>query len=82
MPMAEAMEHVLGKKPAHLDGRYDHAFKPLAGSTPVTLAALDKGMCKWPIGENPTLFCGLDSTTGRYCPDHERMSGVRLPAIV
>lgn len=59
--------------------RYAAAFAPLPGSTPVALA--DNKGCKWPVGEDPFVFCGLPSVTGRYCPDHERMSGTRLPPV-
>lgn len=59
--------------------RYAAAFTPLPGSTPVSLA--DNRGCKWPVGEDPFLFCGLMTETGRYCPTHEQMSGIRLPAV-
>jgi hypothetical protein len=65
------------KPPNH----FEKAFQPLPGSTPVPLAELDRSQCKWPVGDNPTLFCALPSHTGRYCPTHERRSGKRLPAM-
>jgi hypothetical protein len=62
--------------------RFAHAFKKLPGAPePVALADLPHKHCVWPIGEDPILFCGCATTTGRYCPTHERMSGVRLPAV-
>ena len=61
--------------------RFAKAFRPLPGSTPVPLADLERNCCKWPVAEQPTLFCGMESTTGRYCAVHERMSGVRLEAL-
>jgi len=62
--------------------RFEAAFQPLPGAPdPVSLADLPRNCCKWPVGENPTRFCGCETTTGRYCPTHERMSGKRLPPI-
>jgi len=61
--------------------RFAKAFRPLPGSTPVPLVDLERNCCKWPVGENPTVFCGEKSATGRYCSHHERMSGIRLAAL-
>lgn len=62
--------------------RHDPAFDPLPGApAPVSLADLPKDACKWPIGDDPILFCGCASETGRYCPTHESKSGVRLPPL-
>lgn len=60
--------------------RYAKAFKPLPGAPEPVALEHNKG-CRWPIGDDPILFCGCETETGRYCPTHERMSGVRLPAV-
>lgn len=60
--------------------RFAKAFRPLPGSTPPVTLEHNKG-CKWPVAEQPTLFCGMASTTDRYCAVHERMSGIRLAAL-
>lgn len=50
------------------------AWNALPGVLPVSLADLDKGMCKWPIGEGrPYLFCGA-AAAGVYCAEHYLMS--------
>ena len=57
------------------------AWKPLPGfPPPKPLAALGDigrvdrvGDCRWPLGENPTLFCGC-ATHAIYCPVHTQMS--------
>jgi hypothetical protein len=81
MPLGDAMAYVLGKPKREPIDRYAAAFQPIPGSTPVTLTDLGKGQCKWPVGENPTVFCGEKSETGRYCEHHERMSGIGLAAL-
>jgi hypothetical protein len=59
--------------------KYAAAFQPLPGApAPLPLIDLPRDGCKWPVAEQPTLFCGCASDTGRYCEEHERMSGVRL----
>lgn len=61
------------------------AWQPIAGTTPVPLLGLEPGMCKWPVGDAPTLFCGqrVERVTGAdgkpgkdksYCPYHERFA--------
>jgi hypothetical protein len=63
--------------------RYERAFRPLPGApAPVALADVLPRHCVWPIGEDPILFCGCATETGRYCPAHEKMSGIRLAALV
>jgi hypothetical protein len=64
-------------KPAR---RFEAAFQALPGA-PAPVALADNTGCKWPIGDEPILFCGCATETGRYCPTHERMSGTRLPPI-
>ena len=66
------------------------AFKPLLGSAPVTLLQLEPGQCKWPVGDEPTLFCGCpaeaesDGRPPRYCSAHLTLSRPRpdSPATV
>lgn len=61
------------------------AWLPIPKTTPVSLLDLERGMCKWPIGDAPTLFCGQhveraktkSGETGAeksYCPYHERFA--------
>lgn len=52
------------------------AWFPLEGSTPVALADLERGQCKWPIGDNPILFCGC-AAEGIYCPTHTALAHPR-----
>ncbi len=70
------------KDPLH---KYAAAFSPIPGSTPVSLNDLGRNCCKWPVGEKPTVLCGLPTVVAgpeaRYCETHERMSGVRLKAL-
>jgi GcrA cell cycle regulator len=50
------------------------AWSPLPGTAPVTLVDLDRGMCKWPVGDTaPFLFCGA-SCEGSYCETHQALS--------
>jgi GcrA cell cycle regulator len=50
------------------------AFVALPGTTPKSLTDLAvRGECRWPIGENPTLFCGC-ATDGVYCTAHAAMA--------
>lgn len=51
------------------------AWRALPGTSPVPLVDLERGMCRWPIGDKPVLFCGCatkDEAT--YCPTHHVMS--------
>ena len=57
---------------AHWLKRYDAAWKPLPGSTPVPLE--HNTGCKWCVGEKPFVFCGLPTVAGRYCEQHEKMA--------
>ncbi len=61
------------------------AWQPISGTTPVPLLGLEPGMCKWPVGDAPTLFCGQrversvtkSGEPGKdksYCPHHERFA--------
>jgi hypothetical protein len=37
----------------------------------VTIADLHQGMCKWPFGKSPYLFCGAKSSpSSSYCRQH------------
>ena len=49
------------------------AWAALPGSSPVPLIDLERGQCKWPIGDVPMLFCGL-AADGTYCSVHARLS--------
>lgn len=51
-------------------------WTPIPGTVPVSMADLDAGMCKWPIGEGrPFLFCGCEAMGGSsYCPSHDARS--------
>jgi len=49
-------------------------WSALPGTKPVSLLDLATGMCKWPIGEKPTLFCGQPATDGVYCRHHYQLS--------
>ncbi len=60
--------------------RYAKAFIPLPGSTPVALVDLERGRCKWPIGDGPILMCGLPAPDGRYCTTHAKMAKDKVPA--
>jgi len=52
------------------------AWAALPGTTPVTLEALSRTGCRWPIGEDaPFLFCGCEAAPGSsYCPTHKHRS--------
>jgi GcrA cell cycle regulator len=49
------------------------AWAALPGTEPVTLEALGRTGCRWPIGEDaPFLFCGCEAAAGSsYCPTHK-----------
>lgn len=50
------------------------AWKALPGVEPVALVDLERGMCRWPIGEGkPFMFCGA-SAKGKYCTHHRAVS--------
>lgn len=51
-------------------------WAPIPGTRPVSMDALDKGMCRWPIGEGrPFLFCGCETVDGAsYCASHAARS--------
>ena len=52
-----------------------NAWEPIAGTEPVALVDLDRGMCKWPVSDRPFLFCGCKAEEGAsYCPSHQRRS--------
>ena len=53
-------------------------WQALPGTTPVTLLDLTTGMCKWPIGDKPTLFCGAPAA-GVYCEHHKAISSGGKP---
>lgn len=54
------------------------AWKPLPGSEPVTLEALKRHQCCWPLGDGPFLFCALPTNDGaRYCASHTYLSHPR-----
>lgn len=51
------------------------AWKPIEGTTPVSLVDLERDQCKWPVTEDaPFLFCGAQSTHGPYCHHHHLWS--------
>lgn len=51
------------------------AWLPLPGSRPIPLEAAGPHTCRWPIGENPTLFCGAHSRDGKpYCDRHNALA--------
>lgn len=51
-------------------------WAPIPGTRPVTMDAIGKGMCRWPIGEGrPFLFCGCETDDGSsYCTSHAAKS--------
>lgn len=53
-------------------GKYDAAFLPLPGTSPVTLVDLENGQCRWPVDiDGKTLFCGCGVVESkRYCAIH------------
>lgn len=64
-------------QPTPLNAR---AWKPLPGSTPVTLAELERGFCKWPLDLPDATefhFCALAADGGPYCAKHAEMSAPR-----
>ena len=48
------------------------AWEALPGTVPVTLEALSRTGCRWPIGDDaPFMFCGCEALAGSsYCPTH------------
>lgn len=72
-------------KPDRIKPPPPHVFKPdasdlavgawnsLPGTTPVSLEALARDGCRWPIGEDaPFLFCGCKAAAGSsYCATHK-----------
>lgn len=55
---------------------HGEAWQPLPGTTPVPLAELETGMCKWPVTEgSPFLFCGAATAEGKpYCAHHHALA--------
>ena len=59
-----------------------HAWKPLEGSSPVSLMHLAAGHCKWPVelaGETEAHFCGM-GTEETYCASHRHAESERSKA--
>ena len=51
------------------------AWEALAGSTPVALADLPNGACKWAIGDRPMLFCAEPVDGDKpYCSIHAALA--------
>jgi GcrA cell cycle regulator len=57
------------------------AWLALPGTEPKSLTDLGAHECRWPIGENPTLFCGC-ATEKLYCAAHDAMAYRPLPEKV
>ena len=51
-----------------------NAWDALPGSSPVALTGLERGQCKWPIGDDlPFTFCGCEALPAKpYCAVHSR----------
>jgi hypothetical protein len=45
----------------------------------ITLMELERGLCAWPIGEQPWRYCGLPCLDGSYCPGHAAMAYEQRP---
>ncbi len=57
----------------------DDAYEALPGTTPIPMTLTNEHTCKWPIGEKPTMFCGLPVDGKKpYCSVHSRRA-FRLP---
>lgn len=57
------------------------AWDALPGSSPVPLAELAHGACKWAIGDRPMLFCAEPAQEGKsYCPTHCDWAYRELPS--
>ena len=56
------------------------AWLALPGTEPKTLTDLGVGECRWPIGENPTLFCGC-ATEKTYCAAHAAIAYRPFPKV-
>jgi len=56
-------------------------WNALEGTTPKTLTDLGAYECRWPIGENPTLFCGC-ATEKTYCDAHAKVAYRPFPEKV
>ena len=51
------------------------AWTALPGTTPLPLDRLTEHTCKWPIGDDPILFCGLHTMDGKqYCERHHALA--------
>ena len=57
------------------------AWLALPGTEPKALTDLGANECRWPIGENPTLFCGC-ATEKLYCPAHAAIAYRPFPGKV
>lgn len=57
-------------------GKYDAAFQPLPGASPVALVDLEKGQCRWPVDiDGKTFFCGCGVAENEtYCEIHKVVS--------
>lgn len=56
-----------------------NAWDALPGSSPVKVEH-HHSACRWPIGENPFLFCNEPTAEEhRYCPTHARLGRRDLP---
>lgn len=56
------------------------AWLALPGTVPKALTDLGVNECRWPIGENPTLFCGC-ATEKLYCAAHAAIAYRPFPKV-
>lgn len=72
-PLASARAAAEGRK--SLKGV---AWSAISGSDPVAMIDLEPHHCRWPIGDRPTLFCGMPKAeSASYCEHHARLSRAR-----
>lgn len=51
------------------------AWEPIPGMVPVSLIDIERGQCRWPVGNDaPHLFCGAHADHGPYCRHHHLWS--------
>lgn len=57
----------------------DNAWEVLAGSSPQPIERMERGACKWPVGDAPFLFC-CNATEETYCETHRMIAYRGLPS--
>jgi len=75
MTLTTAFQSVKGR-PTNISRLTSRAFRALAGSAPIPVAAHREGQCRWPLGDGPFAYCGCATPdpNSNYCPAHEAIA--------